>query len=290
MDLGLEDKRVLITGGTRGIGRATARIFAAERARVAITYHTSAAAAGSMVQELGGGNRACALRYDLADPVSIEQAVSAVEARWGGVDVVVANAQTWKWINPDDIPPYHEFPMDYWLARFRENVEGHLWTVRHALAGMRKRGWGRIALLSSITAAKGNPGAEIYSASKASLHGFVRSLMWTRDGVLANVVAPGGTITESLEAVDPALLERAVQETPSGRLSTAEEVGRLIVFLCSEANGNVNGEIIHIAGGQRGLSGSRSADAAHGGGAPITRYPSSPTEHGHRRRPCPLRS
>ncbi|WP_433440059.1 SDR family NAD(P)-dependent oxidoreductase [Nonomuraea sp. CA-141351] len=250
MDLGLADKRVLISGATRGIGLATARVFAAEQARVAITYHTSDAAAKRVVEELGGEDRACALPYDLADPDSIKQAVSAVEERWGGVDVVVANAQSWVWINPEDIPPYQDFPMDHWLGLFRENVEGHLWTVRQALGGMRERGWGRIVLLSSVTATHGNPGSELYSAAKAALHGFVRGLMWTRDGVLANVVAPGGTLTESLEAVDPVLLEQAVQETPSGRLSTADDVARLIVFLCSEANGNINGEVVHTAGGR----------------------------------------
>ncbi|MFI6799405.1 SDR family NAD(P)-dependent oxidoreductase [Streptosporangium canum] len=250
MDLGLEDKRVLITGATRGIGLATARVFAEERARVAITYHTSDAAAKRVVEELGGDERACALRCDLADPASIREAVGAVENRWGGVDVVVANAQTWVWVNPEDMPAYQDFPMDYWLARFRENVEGHMWTVRQALGGMRERGWGRIVLLSSVTATHGNPGSELYSAAKASLHGFARALMWTRDGVLANVVAPGGTLTESLEAVAPELLEQAARETPSGRLSTAEEVARVIVFLCSEANGNINGEVVHTAGGR----------------------------------------
>ncbi|MEV4245585.1 SDR family NAD(P)-dependent oxidoreductase [Streptosporangium canum] len=250
MDLGLEDKRVLITGATRGIGLATARVFAEERARVAITYHTSDAAAKRVVEELGGDDRACALRCDLADPASIREAVGAVENRWGGVDVVVANAQTWVWVNPEDMPAYQDFPMDYWLARFRENVEGHMWTVRQALGGMRERGWGRIVLLSSVTATHGNPGSELYSAAKASLHGFARALMWTRDGVLANVVAPGGTLTESLEAVAPELLEQAARETPSGRLSTAEEVARVIVFLCSEANGNINGEVVHTAGGR----------------------------------------
>lgn len=250
MDLGLEDKRVLITGATRGIGLATARVFAEERARVAITYHTSDAVAKRVVEELGGDDRACALRCDLADPASIREAVGAVENRWGGVDVVVANAQTWVWVNPEDMPAYQDFPMDYWLARFRENVEGHMWTVRQALGGMRERGWGRIVLLSSVTATHGNPGSELYSAAKASLHGFARALMWTRDGVLANVVAPGGTLTESLEAVAPELLEQAARETPSGRLSTAEEVARVIVFLCSEANGNINGEVVHTAGGR----------------------------------------
>lgn len=249
MDLGLAGKRVLITGATRGIGRATAQRFAAEGANVAITYHTAAAEAATVVKELGGGERACALRYDLADTASIRETTRYVEERWGGIDVLVANAQTWVWANPGDLPPYQDFPMDYWLPRLRENIEGHLWTVRYALGGMRERGWGRIALLSSVTAIHGRPGAEIYAAAKASLHGFVRALMWTRDGVLANVIAPGGTLTASLDAVDPALLEEAVQQTPSGRLSTADDVARLIVFLCSEANGNVNGQIIRTAGG-----------------------------------------
>jgi 3-oxoacyl-[acyl-carrier protein] reductase len=249
MDLGLEDKRVLITGGTRGIGLATAQAFAAERARVAITYHTSEARAKAVLGELGGAGRACAVRHDLADPDSIAEAVRAVESRWGGIDVVVANAQTWVWVNPADRVPYQDLDMAHWLGLFRENVEGHLHTVRHALGGMRARGWGRVVLLSSVTASRGGPESEIYGAAKAALHGFARSLMWNGDGVLANVVAPGGTVTESLQAVDPALLEQSVRETPSGRLSTARDVARLIAFLGSEANGNVNGEVIHCAGG-----------------------------------------
>lgn len=250
MDLGLRDKRVLVTGATRGIGRATARIFAEEGARVAVTYHTSEAEAKELVAELGGQDRAMALRYDLADPESIAETVRSVEERWGGVDVVVANAQTWVWITPETIPPYQDLPMDYWLTRYRENTEGHMWTVRQALGGMRERGWGRVVLLSSVTATHGNPGSEIYSAAKAALHGFVRGLMWTGDGVLANVVAPGGTISESMDAVNEEWRQKAVRDTPSGRLTTSEEVARLIVYLSSEANGNLNGQIIHPAGGR----------------------------------------
>lgn len=250
MDLGLKYKRVMITGATRGIGRATARLFAGEGARVAITYHSSDDEAKKVVEELGGDERACAVRYDLADPQSIRAAVTAVEERWGGIDVLVANAQSWVWVDADKLPPFEDLPTDQWFALMRANVEGHMLAVQGALRGMRKRGWGRIVLLSSVTAEHGMPGSEIYGASKAALHGFVRGLMWTRHGVLANVVSPGGTLTESLQNVDPAIIKRSEEETPSGKLSTPEDVGRVIVFLCSEANGNVNGEVMHTAGGR----------------------------------------
>ncbi|MBP2327250.1 3-oxoacyl-[acyl-carrier protein] reductase [Kibdelosporangium banguiense] len=250
MDLGLKDKRVLVTGATRGIGRATARVFAEEGARVAITYHSAVDAANDVVEELGGQDRACAVRYDLNDPQLIEQAVRTVEERWGGIDVLVANAQSFVWSDPDKLPYFENLDVDEGFTLFRGNSEGHMLAIRAALGGMRRQGWGRIVLLSSVTAKHGRFGAEIYSAAKASLHGFVRGLMWTGDGVLANVVAPGGTLTESLQAVDPELLKQGIAETPSGRLSTPEEVARVIVFLCSEANGNVNGEVIHTAGGR----------------------------------------
>ncbi|MET9264966.1 SDR family oxidoreductase [Amycolatopsis sp. NPDC004079] len=249
MDLGLQDKRVLITGATRGIGKATARLFAEEGARVAVTYHTGKDAADELVAELGGPGRALAVRHDLGDPAVIKAAVAEVEQQWGGIDVVVCNAQTFTWINPEDLSDFEDFQED-WYTKLRENSEGHLRTVQAALGGMRARGWGRVVLLSSVTATSGMYASEIYSAAKSALNGFVRGLMWTKGGVLSNVVAPGGTLTESFDGVDPAIVEQASATTPSGHLSTPQDVGRLIVFLCSEANGNINGEVINVAGGR----------------------------------------
>lgn len=248
MDLGLKDKRVLVTGGTRGIGRATARIFAEEGAQVAITYNTAADAAAQVVDELGGDERAYAVPYELRDPESVEAAVRNVEHRFGGIDVLVANALWFTWTN--EVVLFEDTPMDEWTTRLRSNVEGQMLTAQRVVKGMRARGWGRIVLLSSITAQHGRPGSEIYGASKAALHGFARGLMWSRGGVLVNLVAPGATRTESLELADTELVRQEEENTPSGRLSDPDDIARLIVFLCSEANGNVNGEVIHTAGGR----------------------------------------
>jgi 3-oxoacyl-[acyl-carrier protein] reductase len=250
MDLGLAGKRVLVTGATRCIGRETARVFAAESARVAVTYHTGGAEAGALVEEFGGAERAMAVPLDLGDPAVITAAVRAVEDRWGGVDVLVANAQTWVWSDPEKAEPFETMDFGPALDQFRANLEGHLWTVRAVLGGMRRRGWGRIVLLSSVTATHGNPNSELYTTAKGALHGLARGLMWARDGVLANVVAPGATRTESLDNVDPALVERVASETPSGVLSSPADVARVIAFLCSAANSNVNGEVVHVAGGR----------------------------------------
>lgn len=250
MDLGLKDKRVLITGASKGIGRATAAVFAEEGARVAITYNTDVDAANQAVADLGGSDRALALRYDLRDQDSIDATVAAVEEAWGGVDVLVANALWFTWVDPSDTAAFEDLPLQEWTSQLRANVDGHMRTAQLAVKGMRSRGWGRIALLSSITAYYGLPGSEIYGASKAAMHGFARGLMWGGNGVLVNVVAPGATTTESMDAVAPEITEHQRQQTPSGRLSTPEDVARTIAFLCSEANGNVTGELIHTAGGR----------------------------------------
>lgn len=250
MELGLKDKRVMITGATRGIGLAVAREFAREGARVAVTYNSNAERAADVVDELGGPDRACAVRYELRDPDSIAAAVSDVENLWGGIDVLVANALWFTWVDPSRTPLFEDLPAEEWTAQLRANVDGQLHTVQRAVGGMRERGWGRIVLLSSVTAYYGLPGSEIYSASKAAMHGFARGLMWGRSGVLVNVVAPGATTTESMDLVAPEITAEQERITPSGRLSTPGDVARVIVFLCSEANDAVNGELIHTAGGR----------------------------------------
>jgi 3-oxoacyl-[acyl-carrier protein] reductase len=252
MDLGLAGKRVFVTGGTGGIGRAIVQSFAAEGAHVAFTYCTSTEAASALTSSLGNSARALAVRYDLADARSIADAVAQVETAWGGIDVLVTAAVRWAAFGPFLQQPFESAPDDAWLPLLRVNLEGHIHTTQRVLPGMRARRWGRIALLSSYHATEGTRGSEFYGAAKAGLHGFMRGLAWDvgADGVFVNVIAPGITLTDQIRArVAPERLSGEAARSPSGRLSTPEDIARVVTFVCSEANGNLTGEVIPVTGG-----------------------------------------
>jgi 3-oxoacyl-[acyl-carrier protein] reductase len=252
MDLGLKERAVLVTGATGGIGQAIARVFAEEGARVAIGYRNDAAGAQALADELGAADdHAFPVRYALDDPASPGQVVAAVEERWGTLDVLVANAMRWG-VRRKPGATFESVPEDEWVPFVDGNLIPVIRTVQRAVPGMRRRGWGRIAVISSHNALGGNHGMEFYAAAKAGLHGMARSLMWDLgDGPLVNLVCPGLTATERVLASAPeAVLAREVAHTPTHRLSAADDIARAVVFLCSEANRNITGEALTVAGGR----------------------------------------
>jgi NAD(P)-dependent dehydrogenase (short-subunit alcohol dehydrogenase family) len=265
MDLGLHDRIVILTGASGGIGATTARLLAAEGARVALTYRDRRDAAEKVAADIEeSGGRAMVVRYDLLDPASIRAAVSAVVTAWGGIDVLVACAST------AGAPGRHgrafeEVPVEKWQAELRE-IEGTFHTVRAVLPAMKARGGGRVVLLSASLVRHGRAGNEGYVAAKTAIHGLSRTLATELipDGILCNVVAPGPTVTERLvreqlpeelagkvQGVDP---ERARQilnrEMPHLRFSTPQDVANAVVFLASWANGNVTGDVVYVSGGR----------------------------------------
>ncbi|MFC5821527.1 SDR family NAD(P)-dependent oxidoreductase [Nonomuraea harbinensis] len=260
MDTGLRERVVLVTGGSSGIGAATAVAFAREGAKVAITYRKreeAARAVAAAITEAGG--EPFVTPMDLEDLPSARRAVDAVLARWGRVDVLVANAVRWGGDAPDPTVRFEDVPVEEWLAMVGANLVGAAAAVRGVLPGMRARGWGRIVLISSGVAEEGLPGPGPYGTAKAGLHGMARALAWEggRDGILVNVVAPGFTLTEKASGFPRKIIDELAAGVPTRRLSDPEDVARLVVFLGSAANGNLTGELVR--------EGSSAARAPHVG-------------------------
>ncbi|MFI7442849.1 SDR family NAD(P)-dependent oxidoreductase [Nonomuraea indica] len=248
MDTELEDRVVLVTGASTGIGAATARAYGREGARVALTYRDNPGLARRVADDVeAAGGQALVVRLDLDDLATVEEAVAAVTRHWGGVDVLVANAVRWGGDGPPDPGVrFEDVPIEDWRAMIDANLVGAAAQVRAVLPGMRARRWGRIVLISSSVAEDGLPGPGPYGTAKSGLYGLARALAWEggRDGVLVNVVAPGFTLTDSRPPVPAALVDALTAATPTRRLSDAGDVARLVVFLGSGANGNLTGEVL----------------------------------------------
>jgi 3-oxoacyl-[acyl-carrier protein] reductase len=252
VDLGLKDRVVLVTGGSSGIGRAAALAFAAEGARVAVTYRDNEEAAAKVVAEAleAGATEARAHPLDLGDTDSIDSALAALVHAYGGLDVLVNNAVEW---------PAPAWPADFagmdpvaWRRTLRVNLEGVVQLTQQAVPLLVAGIDPRIVYLSSGTVEYGMPGEEPYAAAKAALQGIARCLARELgpQGVLVNTVMPGLTLTERcLAGVPEPIRDTVAQQTPTQRLSTPEDVAAAVVFLGSAANRNTTGEILRVSGG-----------------------------------------
>lgn len=219
---------------------------------MALTYHHNHDGAMTTARDAGiTADRTLAVPYDLGDEASIGAAVATVTQRWGGIDVLVANAVEWG-APARAPPPFEELDPADWQRMLRTGLDGVFHTIRAALPSLRTRPGARIVLVSSGTAEYGMPGQAAYGAAKAGLHGLCRSLARELGpaGVLVNIVMPGLVTTERNLATIPAEVRDAVAgHSPTGRLSSPADVAAAIVFLASTANGNVTGEILHVTGG-----------------------------------------
>ena len=236
----------LVTGASRGIGRACAVALARDGHRVAVCFGSDADAAGQTCEAIeSASGETMPVQVDVADAASVDAAFARVEEYWGKVEVLVANAG----INRDGL--LMRMSDDQWQAVLRTNLDGAFHTVRRAVPGMVRARFGRIVTMSSVVALSGSAGQANYAASKAGLIGFTRAIAreLASRNVTANVVAPGPIVSDMTDALDEARQAEMTAQVPLGRFGTAEEVAAVVAFLCADAAGYVTGAVVPVDGG-----------------------------------------
>ena len=235
-------RTVLISGGDRGIGAATARAFYAAGYRVAVLYHTHAEAAAALEKELPG---CTVVQCDVASRASCELAFHAVEQAMGRVDVLVSNAGIAQQKLFTDITP------DEWQRMLDVNLTGAFHLCQLVLPGMIRRKNGRILTVSSMWGQTGGSCEVHYSAAKAGLIGLTKALAKEEgpSGITVNCVAPGVIDTDMMASFTPEDKAALAEETPVGRLGTADEVAKLLVYLAGEDAGYITGQVFGVNGG-----------------------------------------
>jgi 3-oxoacyl-[acyl-carrier protein] reductase len=245
--LTLAGRTALVTGGSRGIGRAVCALFARLGARVAVAYARDEKAAREVVAEVeGAGSTAIALRADLAKDEEAERLVAAAEKALGPLDVLVANHGIWRRAPIDTMTPAE------WDEMVRTNLSSVRALCSEAARRMVARGSGAIVLVASTAGQRGEPFHSHYAATKGGVIALTRSLgseLGPR-GVRVNCVAPGWVMTDmsraAIEGADGAAIRRAI---PLGRPGTPEEIAGPVAFLASDLAGYLHGQVLQVNGG-----------------------------------------
>jgi acetoacetyl-CoA reductase len=232
----------LVTGGTRGIGRAIVERLKADGFKVAAGYSGNDEAAGACAKELG----VMVVKGNVGSFADCKTAADAVAAELGPIDVLVNNAG----ITRDGV--FHRMSPEQWSEVIRVNMDSLFNMTRQVIEGMREREWGRVINISSINGQKGQVGQTNYSAAKAGVIGFTKALALenARKGVTVNCVAPGYIDTEMVQAVPPKVLEAIIGQIPVGRLGRGEEIADTVSFLAGEHASYVTGTTLSLNGGQ----------------------------------------
>jgi 3-oxoacyl-[acyl-carrier protein] reductase len=242
----LAGKIAVVTGGSRGIGRATSVALAEAGAHVLVNYRSNEEAAQetlALIEEAGGQGEL--LGFDVADPESVDRAIKDALERHGRIDILVNNAG---------------ISLDQLLLRVSQkdleqtwatNVNGPIYCAKACIRPMMKKRWGRIINLSSVVGESGNAGQVVYSSSKAAVLGLTRTLAreYASRGVTVNAVAPGFIETDMTADLPDAAKQGIIDQTPLGRMGRPEEVAAAVVFLASEEASYITGQVVRVNGG-----------------------------------------
>ena len=246
MDLGIAKKIALVTGGSRGIGRACAQALANEGAEVVVGYASNEDAAKKTVADIeAAGGKASSKKLNVGDPAACKETVASIVKDKGGLHILVSNAG---------------ISIDGLLARFKDedlerifqtNVFGSFYLARAAARPMMKNRWGRIIMMGSVVGQMGNTGQAAYAATKAALPGMAKSIAreLASRSVTANVIAPGFIDTDMTAALPQEAQDGLLGQIPSGRMGEPEEIANGVLYLASEQAGYITGQVLHINGG-----------------------------------------
>jgi acetoacetyl-CoA reductase len=232
----------VVTGGTRGIGRAVCEQLKQDGFNVVANYAGNEEAAKKCAEELG----ISCYKFDVGDHEATLAGCQQIHDEIGPIEVVVNNAG----VTRDGT--LHKMSYDDWNEVMRINLGGCFNMAKACFPGMRERGWGRIVNIGSINGQAGQYGQVNYCAAKSGIHGFTKALAQegARFGVTVNAIAPGYVDTDMVAAVPQGVLEKIIAKIPVGRLGQANEIARAVSFLCDEEAGFVTGSTMSVNGGQ----------------------------------------
>ncbi|WDI32567.1 acetoacetyl-CoA reductase [Hyphococcus flavus] len=235
-------RTAIVTGGTRGIGRAISLALKNKGCKVAATYAGNDEAAAKFKDETGVN----VFKWDVGDYEACKAGVAEIESAHGPTDILVNNAG----ITRDGM--FHKMTPQQWAEVMRADLDSVFNMSHQVFPGMRERSFGRIVNISSINGQKGQMGQTNYSAAKAGMIGFTRALAQEGafKGVTVNAVAPGYIATEMVSAMNDDVLKKITAQIPVGRLGSAEEIGDCVAFLADENAGFITGAVLSANGGQ----------------------------------------
>ncbi len=240
----LEGKTALITGGSRGIGKAIVERFVAEGARVAFTYRSSATESDKIVADLGGGDNIKAFKSDASNYEATQELVTALLADFGQVDILINNAG----ITQDNL--MLRMGEDQWDKVIEVNLKSVFNLTKHLLKPMLKNRGGSIINMSSVVGVFGNAGQANYAASKAGIIGFTKSIakeVGSRN-IRCNAIAPGFIATEMTAELGEKVIENYISNIPLKRLGSGKDIADACVFLGSDMSTYVSGQVLSVCG------------------------------------------
>jgi len=234
-------RRVLITGGSRGIGRAMVRLFSEKGYSVAFTYNKSEEEARALSAECG----ALMIKADNASESEIKAAVDKVKRELGGIDILINNAAL------SSFALFTDISYDEWRRMFSVNLDGAFLYTRELVGSMINNRWGRIINVSSMWGITGSSCEVCYSSTKAALIGMTKSLAKELgpSGITVNCIAPGVIDTDMNLSLSPEDISLLAEDTPLMRIGKADEVARVALFLASEDSSFITGDVVNVSGG-----------------------------------------